>query len=251
MIHILAKDELLNQLARSSVLLAFDFDGTLAPIVEDRDRAQMRSKTAALFRQLCQEFPVAVISGRSKADVGTRLQGAHVKYVVGNHGLEAGGELGAFEEEVRLVAPQLADALRGLQGVDIENKLYSFAVHYRRARDKHATQVYIEAVVANLPIQMRLVHGISVVNIVPANAPHKGDALLKLQDQEGLATALYVGDDVTDEDVFRIEQPGRLVGVRIGKSSKSSAGFFIENQDEIDVLLERLLMFCKEKTHRA
>jgi trehalose 6-phosphate phosphatase len=183
--------------------------------------------------------------------VGTRLQGAQVKYVVGNHGLEAGGDLGAFEEEVRLIAPQLAEGLRGLQGIDIENKLYSLAVHYRGAEDKRATQVYIEAVVANLPIQVRLVHGISVMNIVPANAPHKGDALLKLQDQEGLTTALYVGDDVTDEDVFRLERPGQLVGVRVGMSPESSASFFIENQGEIDVLLDRLLVFRKEKGRRG
>ena len=56
-----------------------------------------------------------------------------------------------------------------------------------------------------------------------AGAPNKGDALLRLRTSDGAHTALYVGDDVTDEDVFRLDQPGRLLTVRIGKSLTSAA----------------------------
>ena len=68
--HILAPEnaDVLAQLAWSHVLLAFDFDGTLAPIVEDRDRAAMRERTRGLLVRLCALYPCAVISGRSRGD---------------------------------------------------------------------------------------------------------------------------------------------------------------------------------------
>src|SRR4051812_22741123 len=59
---------------------------TLAPIVADREHARMRTKTAQLLDQVCRVYPCAVISGRSKADVGGRLGNASVKYIIGNHG---------------------------------------------------------------------------------------------------------------------------------------------------------------------
>ena len=87
---------LLDQLAWSNVLLAFDFDGTLAPIVANRHDAAMRRQTARLFAKVCDRYPSAVISGRAKADVARRLNNAAVRYLIGNHGLEPGTRLGTF-----------------------------------------------------------------------------------------------------------------------------------------------------------
>jgi len=50
-----------------------------------------------------------------------------------------------------------------------------------------------------------------------------------------------VGDDVTDEDVFKLDQPGRLLTVRIGESQSSSASYFLRNQHQIDRLLAMLV----------
>ncbi len=88
---------------------------------------------------------------------------------------------------------------------------------------------------------MRVVPGKQVVNLVPLDAPNKGDALLALRDSTGADMAIYVGDDVTDEDVFRLDQPGRLFTVRIGTSKRSAARYFLKQQEEIDALLEALV----------
>ena len=61
-----ANVDVLAQYAWSRVLLAFDFDGTLAPIVPDRDDARMRPRTRALLEEICRRYPCAVISGRSR-----------------------------------------------------------------------------------------------------------------------------------------------------------------------------------------
>lgn len=231
----------LAQLAWSRVLLAFDFDGTLAPIVADRDAAKMRSKTRELLRALCAVYPCAVISGRSQADVSARLGGAAVKYVVGNHGLEPGAGLAGFERDIRAARELLGVALEGRQGVDIEDKRYSLAIHFRRARQKVATYQAIEEAVRALPIPMRKIPGKLVVNVIPAKAANKGDALLQLRATEQADTAFYIGDDATDEDVFELDQPGRLVTVRVGASRSSSAAYFVRRQLDVDRLLSELV----------
>jgi trehalose 6-phosphate phosphatase len=232
---------LLDQLAWSNVLLAFDFDGTLAPIVANRHQAVMRGRTAALFNAVCQRYPSAVISGRSKADVARRLNGAKVRYLIGNHGLEPGTRLGTFERQVVRAHPRLEAALAGVAGIDIENKRYSLAVHYRRSREKARARDAIRRAVATLPDPMRIIPGKLVVNVVPEAAPSKGDALLALRDRTEADVAMYIGDDVTDEDVFRLDQPGRLFTIRVGRSRASAARYYLRQQREIDVLLEQLV----------
>ena len=231
----------LSQLGWSRVLLAFDFDGTLAPIVADRDAARMRSRTRSLLRTLCRSYPCAVISGRSHEDVSARLEGAAVKYVVGNHGLEPGAGLAGFEREILRAKSLLSTALGDRQGVDIEDKRYSLAIHFRKARHKALTREAIERAVAALPAPMRLIPGKLVVNVIPAKAPNKGDALLQLRATEQADTAFYIGDDATDEDVFELDQPGRLVTVRVGASRSSAAAYFVRSQLEVDALLEQLV----------
>jgi len=239
--------ELLAQLAWSNVLLAFDYDGTLAPIVADRELAKMRPKTAQLLCKVCQLYPCAVISGRSKADVAPRLGDARVKYLIGNHGLEPGRDLSEFAGEIALVRPQLELALSHCQGVELEDKIYSLAVHYRKSRQKRQARSAIRDAVLALPLAMRIVTGKLVVNVVPERAANKGDALLELREQEAANTAFYIGDDVTDEDVFTIDQPGRLFTVRVGRSKVSAAKYFLRDQREMDALLAKLVELRDKK----
>ena len=241
----------LSQVGWSRVLLAFDFDGTLAPIVRDRASASMRARTARLLARTCALYPCAVISGRSKADVAARLGEAAVKYVVGNHGLEPGHSLAHFARETALAAPLLRQALDGFGGIDVEDKRYSLAIHYRRSRRKREARTAIQKAVARLPHPMRMILGRFVVNVVPDGAPNKGDALIRLRTQARADTALYVGDDLTDEDVFVLDQPGRLLTVRVGASRSSAAAYFLRAQGEIDDLLAALVAVRQKGAFRG
>ena len=235
-----AGERLLAQLSWSRVLLAFDFDGTLGPIVAQRGAAKMRPRTAALFAQVCELYPCAVISGRGRRDVSARLGEANVKYVVGNHGLEPGADLASVERLMARARPLLEKALAPSGGVDLEDKRYSLAIHYRASREKRLARAAIQAAVAALPMRLRIIPGKLVVNLLPSGAPNKADALLQLRAKANSDTAPYVGDDVTDEDVFELDQPGRLVSVRVGRSSTSAAPWFLPGQRDIDVLLGKL-----------
>jgi trehalose 6-phosphate phosphatase len=240
--HILAAAnvELLAQLAWSRVLLAFDFDGTLAPIVASRDQARMRARTRTLLEQVCHRYPCVVISGRGRQDVARRLSGLPLLHIIGNHGLEPGEHLPNFEHEIAEVRPQLAAALDGCSGVDIEDKRFSLAIHYRRSRRKKDARCAIHQAVARLTLPMRIGDGKLVVNVIPARAPHKGDALIHLRALEGTDTAIYVGDDETDEDVFELDQPGRLLSIRVGRSASTAARYYLRDQQEIDPLLAHM-----------
>lgn len=233
--------ERVSQATRGELLLAFDYDGTLAPIVAERQRAEMRVSTARLLVRLARLYPTAVVSGRSRADVVRRLAGAEVKHVIGNHGLEPGTDLDLFADEIEAARRSLEVALRDSPGVEIEDKRYSLSLHYRRAHRRALALAAIERAVADLPHPMRLVPGKLVANVVPTRAPNKGDAVLALRAKEGVAAVIYVGDDVTDEDVFRLGEPERPISVRVGPSKSSAAEYYLADQREMDALLFELI----------
>jgi trehalose 6-phosphate phosphatase len=172
--------------------------------------------------------------------VAARLKGTTIGVVFGNHGMEPWQATPAAHAVVEACLPVLHDRLAALQGVVVEDKRYSLAIHYRRSRSKRMAKAAILAAAAALPA-VRVVGGKQVVNLLPAAAPTKGSALLQERDHSGCDTALFVGDDETDEDVFTLEQPGRLVTIRVGRSSRSAASYYLTRQSDIDALLEFLV----------
>lgn len=242
--HVLSSGPLsvLAECVRAKTLLAFDFDGTLAPLGPDRDRIAMRHETAELFERACTLYPCAVISGRSRRDVAARFGGAPVRYVIGNHGIEEGpNDLPALERPIARARTYLDMALASEAGVAIEDKRLSLSIHYRHSPRQRRARAAILAAVAALPAGLRAVPGLKVINVVPDGAPNKGDALRSLIAREGADTALFIGDDVTDEDAFRIDRSRRLFGVRIGWSLFSAAKYFVRDQREVDHLLAWLV----------
>jgi trehalose 6-phosphate phosphatase len=231
----------LERLASSRVVLAFDFDGTLAPITPHRQTAAMRATTMRLLSALCDRYTCAVVSGRLRDDVVFRLGEARVKYIVGNHGAEPGERQHDVEAVVAEVVPLLGAALAGTPGVEVEAKRYSVAVHYRQARAKGPARSAILAALERLPPGLRVARGKQVVDVAPTIAPHKGDAVDRIRAREGADAVLYLGDDVTDEDVFRMDVPWELVSVRVGASRASAARYHVNHQRDVDTLLERLV----------
>jgi len=230
----------LEQFAWSNALLAFDFDGTLAPIVAEPVRAAMRERTRARLERLTALYPVVIISGRAQADVRARLRGVAVREVIGNHGIEPWQATSALMRKVERWRPALEQRLASLRGVQIEDKGCSVAVHYRHSRAKRLARAAIADAAAALG-DTRVIGGKQVVNILPAGSPHKGTALERERRRQRCDTAIYVGDDETDEDVFALDQPGRLLSIRVGSRRASAAPYCIDDQLQIDALLQALI----------
>lgn len=221
------------------MLLAFDFDGTLAPIVRKPEQAAMRTRTRNLLEAAAQRYPIVVVSGRACADASARLRGLGVRLVIGNHGIEPFHARDSLARQVRGWIVLLRGRLASLEGVEIEDKTFSIAVHYRRSRFRvHARRTILAATA--LLKGTRILDGKMVVDIVPEGAPDKGMALERARRQLGCETMLYVGDDETDEDVFALDRPRVLLGVRVGRRRASSAAYFVQDQGALDDLLARL-----------
>jgi trehalose 6-phosphate phosphatase len=242
MIPILSGQEgdILDQIAAARALLAFDYDGTLAPYTDERAAASMRPGTRALLRTAALLYPCAVISGRARADVSARVEGIPLIGVIGNHGAEAGfgpldGSLRARVAEWQaLLEPALADA----EGVEIENKGFSIALHHRRAPSWSDARRRIRTAIT--PLDRALVfEGHAVVNVLPEGAPTKANAIRQLCERFSLNVVVYVGDDRSDEEAFQCEAV--TVAIRIGIDAGSRARFALAEQAEVDELLRTLI----------
>jgi trehalose 6-phosphate phosphatase len=240
--RILAKRHapVLAHFAASNVLVALDYDGTLAPIAATPKAARMRARTRKLLIAVAERYPCVVISGRSRDDVASRVDRIPVWHVSGNHGVEPWGQNDVSLARVRGWVERLRARLAPFPGVVVEDKLYSVAVHYRGARDKARARRAVVDAVRSLR-GARIIGGSQAVNLVPRGAPHKGVALERARRLLVCDTAIYVGDDETDEDVFRAARPDRLLAIRVGQARRSRARYSLKDQREIDRFLQALL----------
>jgi trehalose 6-phosphate phosphatase len=230
----------LKKFASGNVLLAFDFDGTLAPITSDPDRAAIPPSTRRLLQTLTTQYPCIVVSGRSRADVRRRLSGIGFEEIIGNHGIEPWDSSPAIAETVRTWIPLLKRRLELLQGVILEDKQYSASVHYRKARRKRKTIKAIKKIAKTL-LGARFIGGKQVINIVPKGVPDKGLAVESERRRRHCDKVIFLGDDETDESVFALPRRDRFLTIRVGAKRSSLSRFYLRDQKEVDPLIRSLI----------
>lgn len=229
------------QFARSNVLVAFDFDGTLAPIVAHPNDAGIAPDTRALLQRIAKLYPTAIISGRRRIDVRKLLHGTGIRHIVGNHGADLIPEAAESRRLVKRWAARLTKELAGLEGVWVENKGLSLTVHYRNSPNRRRMRRCAYAAAQSLT-GARVAGAKAAVNVVLPSVPDKGEALAILQSQLSCERMIFVGDDVTDEDVFTREWGDALLGVSVGRR-KSAAPYKLREQSQIDRFLQMLAEF--------
>lgn len=235
---------LLESLSFTKTLYAFDFDGTLSKIVRIPSEASISPTTEALLKTLSSLAPVAIVSGRSVRDLRSRI-GFEPQYVIGNHGLEGLGNNTESLKKAKSICIQWKKTLSEVDfgpGTEIEDKIYSLAIHYRRSRNKKQVKDLINKVLQTLKPAVQIITGKSVINLLPQGAPHKGAAVLELKKRAEAKHLFYIGDDDTDEDVFSLPDP-QIMSVRVGKKRASQAHFYISRQSEINHLLKLLIRY--------
>jgi trehalose 6-phosphate phosphatase len=230
------------------LLVATDFDGTLAPIHEDPQAPLASAENRRALRRLAAHpaTVVAVISGRALADLRPRVGVEDIVYV-GNHGLEIdrGGPPQAHPEARERVS-LVREACRAVEeattpGVRVEDKGLTATIHHREAEEATRRRVrrLLEDHVQATGDELRLSTGKANVELRPAVDWDKGSALRELADDAppGWAT-VYLGDDDTDEDAFRALDEG--LGIHVGRRSDTAAGYRIEDQAEVAGFLNAL-----------
>jgi len=230
--------------------LFLDYDGTLTPIVERPEDAVLDEATREVLRRVVQRHPVAIVSGRDLEDVRQRVGLPEVHYA-GCHGFEIAGPRGnrvhgaaaAAAPQLAAAADQVARDTHDLPGVQLERKRFTLAVHYRRARDADVPAVRdaVARAQARHPA-LRVTFGKKVLELQPDVDWDKGRAVLWLIEILGLqdALAVYVGDDLTDEDAFRA-LAHRGVGIAVQEAPQPTAAqYTLRDPDEVRALLAGL-----------
>jgi trehalose-phosphatase len=253
-----------------------DVDGTLAPIAPRPEQAAVPTETRRVVAALSvhPDIRVVLVSGRAAADA-RRIVGVANVWVIGNHGFEVvspdGGELeqpelepwrSAIARAARRIAPQVAP----VPGVILEDKGWTLSVHYRLADPKVVPRLVESVERAAAPLGLRVSPGKMVVEVRPDVRVDKGTAVLRLaaelgalsrrdggapgDDEYGAAnrasgSAVFIGDDRTDEDAFRAlrSRSARVVTVRVthGEDIATAAEFSVETPADVRTFLEWLL----------
>ncbi|MGY1665098.1 trehalose-phosphatase [Geodermatophilus sp. SYSU D00696] len=204
--------------ARRPLLVATDYDGVLAPLVDDPSAAVPFPGVAeALARVAAADgVTVALVSGRGVDDL-VRVSGLAGPYrFVGSHGAEYGGPLtGELADRRDALAERMAPLVAAVPGAWLEVKPASVAVHVRQVADRAAAAALLAEADAAADPSLTKKPGKDVLELAVTDAD-KGTAVTRLRTDLGAAAVVYLGDDVTDEDVFRRLGPAD-VGVKVGE----------------------------------
>jgi trehalose-phosphatase len=227
-------EELQKRLAGRELFLCLDFDGTLAPIVEQPEMATLPDSIRILIEALRERYPLAVISGRSLQDLKVRVGLSGLVYG-GNHGAEMEDFTASVEGRPLLAAFLNAahQAFASLPGVQIEDKGITASIHFRRVKPLCLGQFLtsFQEIAGNFADTLLFSEGRKVFEIRPHGAFTKGDAVLRLMEGVGKGRIpVYVGDDSSDEDGFRAV---RRVGISVAVGGSPEADFYLRNQGEV------------------
>jgi trehalose-phosphatase len=215
-----------------------DYDGTLSPIAPRPELATLPEETRDVLRRLAERCPVAILSGRGREDVASLVGLEGIAYA-GSHGYDITGpgfrhEVGeGIPETIDRAAEELNQRLAGLEGVIVEPKRFAISIHFRLAHDEDlpAIERAVDEVAARHS-SLRKGHGKKLFELRPDLDWDKGKALLWLMEALKLeqAVPIYLGDDITDEDAFRVVEIGILVAE---EPRETLASYALRNPDEV------------------
>jgi len=223
-------DGLLDALrsAPRPLLVALDFDGTLAPLQDDPSASRIIPAGVDVLARFeaRDDVLLALVSGRALNDLHALAQVPEGTYLIGSHGAERARvtrfgldrdvvQLGDEEaDRLAVLGARAALVARGRDGVWVETKPTAVVVHTRLAQDDDARRAEAAALELGAELGSGVLHGKDVVEISVLHAS-KGEALTALRDELGVSAVVYAGDDTTDEHAFAVLGEGD-VAIKVG-----------------------------------
>ncbi|KAL2540077.1 Trehalose-phosphate phosphatase A [Abeliophyllum distichum] len=272
-------EKIANDAKGKRIALFLDYDGTLSPIVDNPDHAFMSNAMRATVRNVAKYFPTAIISGRSRDKV-YEFVGLTELYYAGSHGMDIvgparpisnnyvncirstdvqGKEVNLFQPASEFL-PMIDEVFRSLVavtedivGAKVENNRFCISVHYRNVDEKSWTTIgqYVHEILKQYP-RLRLTHGRKVLEVRPVLDWDKGKAVEFLLESLGLVNCedvlpIYVGDDRTDEDAFKVLREGNQgYGILVSSVPKESNAFYsLRDPSEVMEFLKALVIWKK------
>jgi len=251
-------EKIARRMRNMRIVTFFDYDGTLTPIVDRPDHARLSEEVRRTVGELANRCPVAIISGRDRADVQGLVQidtivyaGSHGFDIVAPHGMQLQYEQGAdFLPVIDRAEDELRQKPAGVQGVLVERKRFSVAIHVRGVAqaDEGAVEAIVDDVLARHP-ELRKGYGKEVFNLQPGVDWQKGHAVIWVLRALGLdrpdVLPLYIGHDLPHENAFRA-LVARGIGIAVAESSRpTAASYVLRNPHEVRLFLRRLIVWLE------
>jgi trehalose-phosphatase len=248
--------ELLNN---KFILLLLDYDGTLTPIVATPSKAIIHKDTKGLLQKLSRSpyCKIGIISGRKLENI-KNIVGVNGIAYAGNHGLEIQGLKIKFESQVsprlkltiRNIAMDMQKRLSGIKGALIEDKGLTLSIHYRLVskKDMPAFEKAIFEVTNYYVVRdkIKVNYGKKVYEIKPPVKWDKGKVVSWLLARQQVVSGeknvlpIYIGDDITDENAFKVLRRKGLT-VFVGRPGNSKADYYLKNAEEVTKFLRSIL----------
>lgn len=236
-----------------------DFDGTLAPIVKKPSKVRMPWKTKILLNKLSKNpgCKIAIVSGRAIRDVKSKAGLKNVVYV-GNHGLEIEGPrlnfctpvLPGYKATLERIKEELSGKISAIKGVFIEDKGLSLSLHFRSVNENKRALVktIFHEIVILYKIKgiIKTKPGKMVLEVRPPVDWDKGKVVMWLLARQQFASGikqvlpLYIGDDLTDEDAFKVLK-NKGITIFVGEPKVSHARYYLKNVNEVAEFLKVIL----------
>ena len=239
--------------SKKNKLLILDFDGTLAQIAMTPREVVLENKTKEALSALSQspDYKLAIVSGRSLENLMSFFNIKDAIYA-GNHGLELVGKnlslpikakkAKKLEALIWLLGEKLKEDFSKVPGILIEDKNYTLSIHYRNISREYYPFFKQEIdrfqkQYAHWPLLWK--EGKKVWEVRPRVKWDKGEAALYLARKFPGALPIVIGDDVTDEDMFKALKH-RGIAIRVGRSRKSAATYYLTSSRDVRKFLGEL-----------
>lgn len=247
--------ELDGWIARAQrILIAADFDGTLCPIADSPSQVRVAPAMLQVLRGITasDRLTLAVLSGRRLDDVRSRLP-LDVTFA-GNHGLEIEGagvrfvhpEAVQLRPRLEMACTAVETAIRNWDGAWVEDKYLSATVHYRRVdpREHGALLFATRRTLSAFASHFALRAGKRALEIRPRIDWDKGSALNYVREHDGgFDACICLGDDQTDETMFRVNEG--QVSIRVGPGGPTAANYYLSDPNEVAIFLSHLTDVCE------
>lgn len=237
--------ELQRRIAASGTVVFLDYDGTLTPIAPRPELAVLSASMRNTLQCIANRWPTAIVTGRALDQIlrmldmpgltcagshGFDIQGPHTRHQVGR----------AERQTINAAFDRIRQRTAGTEGILIENKTFSVAVHYRLVPPQLIDSVTSATREVANELGLRVTGGKSIIEMRPDLDWDKGRAVDWLAARHPGSIPLYIGDDVTDEDAFRAVR-GRGIGIVVtAEPRETAASYSLAGIGEVEELLERL-----------
>ncbi|XP_024027895.1 trehalose-phosphate phosphatase A isoform X2 [Morus notabilis] len=276
-------EQITNHAKGRRIALFLDYDGTLSPIVDNPDCAFMSDAMRAAVQKVAKYFPTAIISGRSRDKV-YEFVGLTELYYAGSHGMDImcpvkpsisddkpncfkstdkqGKDINLFQPAAEFlpmiheVFTSLVESTKGIEGAKVENNKFCVSVHYRNVDEKNWNLVAqcVHNILKDYP-RLRLTHGRKVLEVRPVINWDKGKAVAFLLESLRLSNCddvlpIYVGDDRTDEDAFKVLKERNCgYGILVSSVPKESSAYYsLRDPSEVMEFLKSLVIWKKSSS---